>query len=251
MQPNKPINFTPHFVTESPFCYSLTTTILWSDLCHGSKRNFFNSTFQFFLTNKLFHHTITLSSFIIAEFAGTNSIIAINGLLTKLVQISSKPFCVYKHVDMHMKLTLQSLITFLIRGQTSPHGHGSHIIVISMGCSTQLLNFPLVDEITTLLQCKSPRSYAMYNLHITTIFKNDTYFSIRPLPLICQWSISYFLVIFSSGFQGKFRITTSSQNGTHIFISKYCHLLNTHMCLYIHIPNWKWFQSKILYIFEN
>jgi hypothetical protein len=140
----------------------------------------FNSTFQFFLTNKLFH-SITLSSFIIAEFAGTNSIVAINGLLTKLVQISSNPFCVYKHFDMHMKLSLQSLITFLISGQTSRQGHGSHIIVTSMGCSTQLLNFPLVDEITTLLQCKPPRSFAMYNLHITTIFKNDTYFSIHPL----------------------------------------------------------------------
>jgi hypothetical protein len=34
-------------------------------------------------------------------------------------------------------------------------------------------------------------------------------FPFTPCFLICQWSVSYFLVIFSSGFQGKFRITTS------------------------------------------
>jgi hypothetical protein len=104
-----------------------------------------------------------------------------------------------------------------------------------MGCSTQLLNFPLVDEITTLLQCKPPRSFAMYNLHITTIFKNDTF--LFTLALVCQCSVTYFLVIFSSGLQGKFRITTSLQNGTHIFISKYCHLLNTHMYEYAYKLN--------------
>jgi hypothetical protein len=58
-------------------------------------------------------------------------------------------------------------------------------------------------------------------------------FSFIPLLLICQWWVTYFLVIFSSGLQGKFRITTSSQNSTHIFYFKiFSFVEQTHVTLH-------------------